>query len=328
MYKYILKRVLMMIPVLLGVVFIVFTLMYVTPGDPARIMLGDSAMPGDVDRLREEMGLNDPYLVQFGNYIKGVVMEGDLGTSYVTKTSVSADIIGRFPTTMKLAFFGVLISLSIGIFAGIISATRQYTVLDSAITAVSLLGVSMPSFWQGLMSILIFAVWLRVLPPSGSYGWQYWILPALTLGTHSAATIMRMTRSSMLEVIRQDYIRTARAKGQSEFVVIMRHAFRNALIPIVTVAGLQFGFMLGGSVLIESIFAIPGLGKYMVDAIKQRDYPVVQGGVLFMALTFSCMNLLVDILYSYIDPRIKSQYRQAKKEKAKPKQHELAIGGN
>lgn len=312
MYKYILRRIVMMIPVFLGVVFIVFSLMYITPGDPAAIMLGESATPEDVARLRDELGLNEPFLVQFFNYIKGVIFEGNLGISYVTKRSVSTDIIDRFPTTALLALLSALISLVMGIFAGIISATRQYSFLDSFITALSLVGVSMPNFWQGLVSIMIFSLWLGLLPASGSYGWQYWILPAATLGTSAAAIIMRMTRSSMLEVIRQDFIRTARAKGQSEWIVIMKHAFRNALIPVITVAGLQFGFLLGGSVLIESIFAIPGLGKFMVDAIRQRDFPVVQGGVLFMALVFSMMNLTIDLFYSFIDPRIKTQFKGRK----------------
>jgi peptide/nickel transport system permease protein len=312
-YKYILRRILMMIPVLLGVVFIVFTLMYITPGDPASIMLGESATPEAVEHLRDELGLNKSFIVQFFNYVKGVALDGNLGISYVTKRSVSTEILERFPTTALLALLSAVVSLGIGIFAGIISATRQYTFLDSFITALSLVGVSMPNFWQALVSIMIFSLWLGILPASGTYGWQYWILPSATLGTAAAAIIMRMTRSSMLEVIRQDYIRTARAKGQSEFKVIMKHAFRNALIPVITVAGLQFGHLLGGSVLIESIYAIPGLGKYMVDAIRQRDSPVVQGGVLFMALVFSCMNLLIDLIYTFVDPRIKTQFKRSKK---------------
>ncbi len=305
----------MMIPVLLGVVFIVFFLMYITPGDPASIMLGEAATPEAVSQLREELGLNQGFLMRFFLYVKGVVLHGNLGISYVSKRPVLMEVLERFPTTALLASLSALVSLTIGISAGIISATRQYTVLDSAITAMALFGVSMPSFWQGLVYIMIFALWLGILPASGTYGWQYWILPATTLGTMAAAIIMRMTRSSMLEVIRQDFIRTARAKGQSEWSVIMKHAFRNALIPVITVAGIQFGHLLGGSVLVESIFAIPGLGKYMVDAIRQRDSPVVQGSVLFMALVFSCINLLVDLVYSYIDPRIKTQFKRSKEVK-------------
>jgi len=305
----------MMIPVLLGVVFIVFFLMYITPGDPVSIMLGEAATPDAVKALREELGLNRGFFMRFFLYVKGVVLHGNLGISYVTKRPVMIEILERFPTTALLASLSAAVSLSIGITAGIVSATRQYTMLDTAFTAVALFGVSMPSFWQGLVYIMIFALWLGILPASGTYGWQYWIMPATTLGTMSAAIIMRMTRSSMLEVIRQDYIRTARAKGQSEWSVIMKHAFRNALIPVITVSGIQFGHLLGGSVLVESIFAIPGLGKYMVDAIRQRDAPVVQGSVLFMALVFSGINLLVDLVYSYIDPRIKTQFKRRKETK-------------
>lgn len=315
MYKYILRRLLMMIPVLLGVLFIVFCIIEITPGDPAQIMLGEAATPEAVASMREEMGLNDPFIVRFVNYVWGVVTRLDFGVSYNSKLPVIEEILGRFPKTVTLAALSALISVVMGVSLGIISATRQYSLIDKISTAVALLGVSMPSFWQGLLSIIIFSIWLGWLPASGSYGWEYWVLPSVTLGTAAAATIMRMTRSSMLEVIRQDYIRTARAKGQTEKVVIYRHALKNALIPVVTVVGMQFGALLGGSVLVESIFAIPGLGKYMVDAIKQRDFPVVQGGVLFLALVFSFVNLIVDIMYSYIDPRIKSQYKSDKKKK-------------
>lgn len=313
MLKYICKRLLMMIPVLLGVTIIVFTLMYITPGDPAKLILGETATHEDVEKLTEELGLNDGYVVRLGNYVKKIVTEGDFGTSYVTKRPVLMDILERFPTTLTLAVLSSLISVVLGISAGIISATKQYSVFDNLATAFSLIGVSMPNFWQGLMGIIVFSVWLGWLPASGSYGWEYWVLPSLTLGTSAAASIMRMTRSSMLEIIRQDYIRTARAKGQIEYIVVMKHALKNALIPVITVVGMQFGALLGGSVLIESVFAIPGLGKFMIDSIKTRDFPVVLGGVLFLAFVFSFVNLVVDLVYSYIDPRIKSQYKSSKK---------------
>jgi len=308
MYRFILKRLLMMIPVVLGVSFVVFTMMYITPGDPAQLILGDSATDKNIQMLREELGLNDSFLVQYGTYIKNAVLHGDLGTSYTTKRPVTEEILDRFPTTMLLASLSVLVAVIIGMTAGIIAATRQYSIFDNIATVFSLMGVSMPNFWQGLMAIILFAVWLGWLPASGFGGPKYWILPALTIGTSAAATIMRMTRSSMLEVIRQDYIRTARAKGQTERVVIMRHALKNALIPVITVVGLQFGYLLGGAVLTESIFSIPGIGKLMVDAIKLRNFPMVQGGVFFIAIVFSFVNLAVDILYAYADPRIKSQY--------------------
>lgn len=309
MHKYILRRLVMLIPVMLGVSFIVFTLMHFTPGDPARIMLGESAPVEDVQKLREEMGLDDPFLIQYGRYVKKAVFDQDIGRSYVTNRSVTNEIITRFPATLKLAAIGVLVAVAIGIPVGIISATRQYTLFDQVSMVLALLGVSMPNFWQGLMLILLFSVNLGWLPASGFTSLKHMILPAITLGTSSAATITRMTRSSMLEVVRQDYIRTARAKGQVESIVINKHALKNALIPIITVIGLQFGSLLGGAVLTESIYSVPGVGRLMVDSIKSRDFPVVQGGVLFIAITFSVINLFVDILYAYIDPRIKSQYK-------------------
>ena len=303
----------MMIPVLLGVIIIVFSIMYITPGDPARMILGETAPASAVEELRESLGLNGSYFAQLFTYVKKLVFEFDLGYSYASKKPVIDEILERFPTTLLLATLSVTISVVVGVTMGIISATKQYSIFDKIATSIALLGVSMPTFWAGLMAVIIFAVHLRWLPASGSYGWEYWILPSLTLGLSSSATIMRMTRSSMLEVIRQDYIRTARAKGQKESVVIMFHALKNAMIPVVTVIGMRFGALLGGSVLIESVFAIPGLGKFIIDSINMRDNPVVQGGVLLLALSFSICNLLVDILYGFIDPRIKSQYSVLKK---------------
>lgn len=308
MHRYIFRRLLLMLPVMIGVTFIVFTMMYFTPGDPARIMLGESAPEDAVQRLREDMGLNDPFLMQFGRYVTNVA-RGDFGRSYTQRRPVATMIIDRFPTTLKLAAWGVIVSIVIGIPTGIISATKQYSLFDNVSMVLALVGVSMPNFWQGLMMIIIFALNLRWFPASGFTTWKHIVLPAITLGTSSAAQITRMTRSSMLEVIRQDYIRTARAKGQVESVVINQHALKNALIPVVTVIGLSFGGLLGGAVLTESIFSIPGVGSLMIQAIRQRDYPVVQGGVLFIALSFSLVNLLVDILYAFIDPRIKAQYK-------------------
>lgn len=322
MYKYILKRLLMMIPVLLGVMIAVFTITYFTPGDPARLLLGDGATKEAVEQVHEELGIDDPYIEQLGRYIGKIVFHFDFGTSYISKKPVTQEILQRFPTTLKLASYSVAISVIVGVLMGIVSATRQYSIFDRLATSFALIGVSMPTFWAGLMAIIVFSVTLGWLPPSGSYGPKYWIMPAAILGLHGAATIMRMTRSSMLEVIRQDYIRTARAKGQSERIVIMYHALKNAMIPIVTVIGMQFGVLLGGSVLVESVFALPGLGKYIIDSINMRDNPVVQGSVLFLALSFSFVNLAVDILYGFLDPRIKSQYKQSIKAKAVKKHAE------
>lgn len=308
MHRYILRRVFLLVPVMLGVSFVVFTIMFFTPGDPAKLMLGERAPAEEVARLRTQMGLDDPFLVQFVNFVTRA-LRGDLGRSLVTRRSVAAELFSRFPATMQLAAAAVLVAVLMGIPIGIISATRQYSFFDGASMALALVGVSMPNFWQGMMMVLLFSIAFRILPSSGYGTIWHLVMPALTIGTSSAAIITRMTRSSMLEVVRQDYIRTARAKGLSENVVINRHALKNALIPIVTVIGLQFGYLLGGAVLTETIFAWPGVGRFMVDAIRQKDYPVVQGGVLLLALTFSLVNLIVDILYAYIDPRIKAQYK-------------------
>ena len=309
MYKYVLRRVMLLIPVIIGVTFIIFTMMYLTPGDPAKIMLGESAKQEDIERLQEELGLNRPYLVQFGDYVRKAVLEQDIGRSYATKRPVTEEVMGRFPVTLKLAAFSILIAVAIGIPIGIVSATKQYSLFDNISMVVALLGVSMPNFWQGLLLILLFSVTLGWLPASGFSSFKHMILPAVTIGTSTAAVITRMTRSSMLEVIRQDYIRTARAKGQVESKVVNRHALKNALIPIITVVGLQFGYLLSGAVLTESIFAVPGVGRLMVESIRARDFPVVQGAVLFIAVTFSIVNLFVDIMYAYVDPRIRSQYK-------------------
>jgi peptide/nickel transport system permease protein len=308
MHKYVLKRILLLIPVLLGVSLLVFAIMSLTPGDPAQLILGENAPKEAVLKLREEMGLNDPFFMQYFRFIKNAIM-GDFGRSYTTGREVFGEIFARFPNTLILAVIGIIISVCIGIPIGIISATRQYSFLDSFSMVIALLGVSMPVFWLGLMLILTFSVKLGWLPSGGFDGLKSIILPAVTLGVGSAAIITRMTRSSMLEVIRQDYIRTARAKGVAEKVVINKHALKNALIPIITVVGLQFGHLLGGAVLTESVYSWPGVGRLMVDAIRQKDTPTVLAAVVFLAAAFSVVNLLVDILYAYVDPRIKSQYK-------------------
>lgn len=308
MHKYVLKRILLLIPVLLGVSLLVFAIMSLTPGDPAQLILGENAPREAVLKLREEMGLNDPFFMQYLRFVKNAIV-GDFGRSYTTGREVFGEIFARFPNTLVLAVIGIIISICIGIPIGIISATRQYSFLDSFSMVIALLGVSMPVFWLGLMLILTFSVKLGWLPSGGFDGLKSIILPAVTLGVGSAAIITRMTRSSMLEVIRQDYIRTARAKGVTEKVVINKHALKNALIPIITVVGLQFGHLLGGAVLTESVYSWPGVGRLMVDAIRQKDTPTVLAAVVFLAAAFSVVNLLVDILYAYVDPRIKSQYK-------------------
>ncbi len=323
MLRYIIRRILVTIPVLIGVTLIIFTLMYFTKGDPARMILGDMATEEEVEELREEMGLNDPFLVRYGNYMLDL-FHGDLGDSYVTGLPVTEEIMARLPVTMRLAVYSCALSVIIGIPVGILSAVKQYSILDNVATLLALLGITIPSFWLAMMLILVFSVNLGWLPASGLYGWQYYILPVISISAVSIATITRMTRSSMLEVIRQDYIRTARAKGQTEAKIITKHALKNALIPVITVIGIQFASGMSGAVVNEQIFAIPGIGKMMVDAIKARNYPVVQGGVLIIALLFSILNLIIDLLYAFVDPRIKTQYAR-KKEKHKPQ--ELAAGG-
>ncbi|MCI2106168.1 MAG: ABC transporter permease [Intestinimonas sp.] len=313
MLKYIIKRLLWMIPIMLGVIIIVFSLMYITPGDTATILLGDSATPQSVAALNKKLGLDQPYVVQLFNYIKGIVLHVSLGTSYRTKQPVLNEILARFPNTLKLAALAIVLATIIGIVTGIISAVKQYKAADRIATGVALFGVSMPPFWLGLLLILVFSVQLNWLPSAGVATWKNWILPTITLGTAVAGIIMRMTRSSMLDVIRQDYIRTARAKGQREFVVIMKHEFRNALIPIVTIIGVQFGTLMAGAVLCENIFSISGIGKFLVDSINNKDYPCVMGTVLFVAALCTIINLIVDILYTFIDPRIKSVYKIRKR---------------
>ena len=315
MWDVIVKRFLAMIPLLFGVTILVFLMTHFTPGDPARAMLGESATEEQIILKREELGLNDPLHVQYFNYLKGLVTRFDLGTSYSSGRSVSSEILARFPTTILLTLCGIIVTCGIGIPTGILSAVKQDTWIDKVCTVVALIGVSMPGFWFGLMLSYLFAYKLQWLPATGFYGPEYWILPAITVGLNTTATVMRFTRSQMLEVIRQDYIVTARAKGASEKRIILKHALKNSLIPVITVVGLQIGAQLGGAMVTETIFSVPGLGKYMVDAIQTRDYPVIQGGVLFIAIVFSVVNLLVDVLYTYVDPRIKAQFIRAKGKK-------------
>ena len=313
MIKYVLRRILYMIPVLLGVSLIIFTILFFTPGDPAQMILGDEADETTVAELRESMGLNDPFYVRFFNYIGDIVLHRDFGISYVTKQPVADELFSRYPTTIILAIASTLVACLVAIPLGILSAIKQNSFIDSLSRVIAMIGVSMPNFWQGLLNILLFAVCLKWLPVSGFSTPLHWILPAVTIGTSGAAAIMRITRSQMLETVRQDYIRTARAKGASEHTVIWKHALKNAMIPVITVIGIRFGASLSGSIVTEQVFNIPGLGKLMIDSINNRNYPVIQGGVLLIAFAYSLINLAVDLLYSFVDPRIKSQYGTGKK---------------
>lgn len=316
MLRYLGKRLFLMIPVLLGISFIVFLLLYVTPGDPALMLLGDMAEQAEIDALREEMGLNDGFFARYFRYM-GNLLRGDLGTSYTTKLPVWDEIAARLPVTVKIAVFVMLFAVLVGVPIGILSAVRQYSILDSIARVFALLGISMPSFWLASLLVLLFTVKLGWLPATGFYDPLSYILPILSISAVSVAAITRTARSSMLEVVRQDYIRTARAKGQRESVVIVKHALLNALIPILTIVGIQFATSLGGAVVNEQVFAIPGIGKLMVDAIKARNYPLVQGSVLVLAVLQSMVNLVIDILYAFVDPRIRAQYSRSGKRKSK-----------
>ena len=315
MLKYIYKRILMMIPVLLGVLFLVFTMNEISPGDPAEMIAGDAASVEVVEQIREDLGLNKPFPVRFLNYTKNIVLHGDLGTSYKTKRPVLEEVMDRLPTTILLSLTSAAFAVILSIPIGIISAIKQNTWIDNLLMVLALIGVAMPAFWQGLMTIILFSVKLGWFPSYGFTTPAHWFMPVLTIGTGAMASLVRITRSSMLEVIRQDYIRTARAKGQTERKVIISHALRNSMIPIITAIAIQLGSMLGGAIVTETVFAIPGIGMLMIQSIKARDYPTIQGAVVVIAVMFSLLNLLVDIIYTFVDPRLKSIYQTKRKIK-------------
>jgi peptide/nickel transport system permease protein len=331
MLGYIIRRTLLLIPTLLGVTILVFFMLRLTPGDPAELLLGERASQEALEQMREYLGLNKPLYVQYGMFL-GRLLEGDLGETIWTRQKVWIEVKQRFPATIELSLAAMVISTFFGITFGIVSATRQYSLFDYLSMLGALIGVSMPIFWLGLVLMLIFSLYLGLLPMSGrlsigveldpvtrflildallTKNWAalrdalwHLTLPAVTLSTIPMAIVARMTRSSMLEVLRQDYIKTARAKGLAERVVIIKHGLRNALVPVVTVVGLQFGILMAGAILTETIFAWPGVGKWMYDAVMQRDYMVIQGGTLLIATIFVGVNLVVDVLYAVINPRI------------------------
>ncbi len=332
MGRYVLKRLVLILPVLLGVSVVVFLVVRLTPGDPAKVMAGEHASPEFIEAVRVKWGLDRPLYAQYFIWFRSV-LQGDFGTSIATHTPVLEELLQRFPATLELSLFAMIFAVLVGMTAGIISAVRQHSIFDYLAMTGALIGVSMPIFWLGLMLMFFFGLYLDLLPISGRLdpeislrtitglylidalvtrnGRAFWnalshlVLPGVALGTIPMALIARMTRSSMLEVIRQDFIRTERAKGLPERRVIYRHALRNALIPIITVIGMEFGLLLGGAILTETIFAWPGLGRYTVDAVYARDYPAIQGSVLFIAFIFVVVNLVTDILYAFINPRIR-----------------------
>ena len=317
MLKYCIKRIVLLIPIILGVITLVFLMSYLTPGDPADMILGAEATAEEKEALRDQLGLNDPIYKRYVDYIVGIVTRLDFGTSYTTGRPIRGEILQRWPTTIKLAFMAVAVGIIIALPLGVIAAVKQYSIIDNICMVVAMFGVSMPQFWLGLMLILIFAVKLGVLPSSGITDPKGWILPVATIGVTSAAGLTRNTRSAMLEVIRQDYIRTARAKGVSEVAVNLKHALKNASIPLLNMVGGQLSHQLGGSLMAESVFSVPGLGKYMVDAISARNFPAVQGGVILISLIATVVTMLIDLAFTIVDPRVKTTFVKAKKEKKK-----------
>ncbi len=307
MLKYVVKRILMIIPVVLAVSFIVFFIMDFVPSDPAVTVLGDGATEEQLDYYRETHGLNDPLIIRYVRYMEGIV-KGDLGTSYAQNRPVWDLFFEKFPNTFKLAVASVVVTVLLSIPLGILAAVKNNTWVDTVCSTLSFVGLAMPNFWLGLLLIMLFSVNLHLLPSTGAVGFKSLILPAITCGTGNMAALTRITRSSMLDVLRQDYLRTARAKGQSERKIITRHAFKNAQIPVVTQIGIQMSTLLGGAVLTERVFAWPGVGAFLVDSIQKSDFEVVTGFVIMLAIFVSIILLLVDVVYAFLDPRIKAQY--------------------
>jgi peptide/nickel transport system permease protein len=297
-----------MIPVVLGISFIIFSIMSFMPGDPARLLLGARATPEAVSALKEELGLNSPFVVRYFRYI-GNALRGDFGNSYRTGMPVSQEIFKRFPTTVKLAVLSVLFAILISMPLGILSAVKQYSWVDNISTVAGLGFISVPPFWLGLLLIIFFSLRLGWLPPFGSDSIKHFVLPAVTSSASTFATLLRMTRSTMLEVIRQDYVTTAYAKGAPRNVVLFRHCLKNALIPLITVVGVNFGGLLGGSIITESVFGMSGIGNLLISSIRSMDTPSVIACTLLLAITFGLINLMMDIIYAFVDPRIKAQYQ-------------------
>ena len=303
MRRFLALRLALLVPTLVGVLLVTFLLLYVAPGDPVQAMVGERADAATIARLRAELHLDDPLPTQFVRYAGGV-LQGDLGRSYITQRPIVRDLLERFPATLRLAGAAMLFATLVGVSMGVYGAWRPGSRIDRATALIAYAGVSFPVYWVGLLLILVFAVHLRWFPPSGSGGFSYLILPAITLGMRSIAFLSRMTRAAMQEVLRSDFVRTARAKGVGERRVVLRHALRNALLPVVTVLGLDFGSYLTGSILTETIFSWPGVGRYVLTAIEKRDLPAVQGSILFLSLVFVVVNLITDLVYAKVDPRV------------------------
>jgi peptide/nickel transport system permease protein len=304
MLVYLIRRLLLTIPVLFGVATLVFALIHLVPGDPALAMLGEGASQAEVLKLRQTLELDRPLLVQYGLFLRGIA-RGDLGTSFRYNAPVTTQIRERFPNTAKLALAAMLVALVVAIPLGILAAVFRGTFIDHAAMTLALAGICMPNFWLGPLLAILFAVWLGWLPVSGTGSLAHLVLPAITLGAALAAILARMTRASVLEELRELYVLAARARGLSGTRAVLRHAFRNSLIPIVTIVGLQFGAVLTGTIITETIFAWPGIGRLLIQAINFRDYPLVQGCILFISITYVAMNLITDLAYGFLDPRIR-----------------------
>ena len=307
MAKYIVRRLLVVIPTLLFIVFVVFFILNITPGDPGRIMLGTTATQEQVDMLNESLGVNRPLLVRYVDYVWDA-LHGDFGTSYSFNTPVTSVLMPKFPTTLKLAMLSVFFSALIGIPLGVLSAVKKHSLVDHGLTIVSLFFASVPGFWLGLMLMLLFSLQLGWLPSSGVGTWQHYVMPVMTLALPSAAFISRLTRTTMLDAMNQDYIRTAKGKGAPNRRVIFGHALRNALIPVITQLGMNFASLLGGAMITEIVFGLPGFGNAVVAAIKAKDVPLTMFSVVFLSTTFMVIMLIVDLIYAFVDPRIKAQY--------------------
>jgi peptide/nickel transport system permease protein len=315
MLLYIIRRIIAMIGVLAVTVTFIFTLMNFVPGDPAIAILGpEKATVETIKEVHQKYHLDDPFALRLARY-GWHLLQGDMGTSYRSQEPVIKEVLSRYPTTLKVTFGSMFLGIVIGVSIGVLSAVKQYSIFDRIFTSISLFGASAPSFWIAMLWTLAFSVRLGWLPATGSHGLKFWILPIMTMGLQTSASIMRMTRSCMLEVVRQDYIRTARAKGQSELKVIFGHALRNASLPILTVAGILFCSFLGGSVLIETVFALPGLGKFILEAVEFQDYPAIFGSILWICINCVIITFIVDMLYGFLDPRIKTNYSAGKRGK-------------
>ena len=308
MAKYIVKRLILIIPILLGISIILFTIMNLTPGDPAQMLIGDTYTEDALVQLRSELGLDKPFLVRYANYMLDA-LRGDFGISYRTRNPVFAEVFSRFPHTVAITFLSIIIQLVVGVIVGIVAAVKQYSVMDTVSQSITMVLASVPDFWIGLMLLLLFSVKLGLLPLSGIASWQGYILPAVAVALPYMANLIRLTRSTMLDVMRMDYIQTAQAKGVPKKMIIFKHALKNALLPVVTIAGVNISWMLGGTIVIEQVFNIPGIGSLMIQSIRNKDTPVVMATVMFIAVLSCLINLATDLIYAAIDPRVKAQIK-------------------